>query len=159
FGTTAFAISTEATRYYLNGVYLHLVNGCLCAVASNGRVLARALSDITPTSDALPAAGVIVPRAVVEQIIKFKADEMRLRIDARTLVAYAAHVTLAAKLINATSPDYRRVIPAAAKATAEIERAALLAALERMAAIGTEKRPTLTLGWGGHDGARLAMAG
>jgi DNA polymerase-3 subunit beta len=159
FGSTAFAISTEEARYYLRGVYLHVLNRGLCAAATNGYTLARAISDIAPILGSLPEPGVIIPKTVVDQIIKFKADEIRLRIDARTIVAYADHVTLAAKLIDATFPDYVRVIPAAAKATAEVERVALVAALERMAAVGTKERTTLTLGWNGHDGARLTMGG
>jgi DNA polymerase-3 subunit beta len=158
-GSTAFAIATEQTRYYLCGSYLHINNGRLCSVSTDGYQLAKAVSDIAPTADALPASGVIIPKTVVDQILKFKANETRLRIGAGTIAGRADNITLTAKLIDGSFPDYRRLIPAAANAVAEVERAALTASLERMAAIATKERATLTLGWDGYGGARLTMGG
>lgn len=51
FGATAFAISDEGTRYYLCGIYLHLVKKSLCAVATNGTMLTRAVMDMAPAPD------------------------------------------------------------------------------------------------------------
>jgi DNA polymerase-3 subunit beta len=159
FGALAFTIPTEDTRYYLCGAYLHVADGHLTSVATDGYRLVRSISDIAPASDALPERGVIIPKAVIERIGKlFKADEIRLQIDDSTIAARAGNITLTAKLIDGTFPNYQSLIPAEANASAEIERAPLMAALGRMAVIARTERPTLTLRWNGNGGARLTWA-
>ena len=102
FGATAFAISNEETRYYLCGTYLHFVKEGLCTVTANGTMLTRAIMDMAPTPDMLPTAGVIIPKTAIEQIVKFKADEIRLRIDTKLVSAQAGNITLTSKLIDGT---------------------------------------------------------
>jgi DNA polymerase-3 subunit beta len=165
FGATAFSISDEKARYYLNGSYLHRdADGRLCVVATDTHQLALAVSAIDPSPDILPASGVIIPQKSVEQILKLKAKEIAFRIDANVLEARAANVTITTKLIDGTYPDYVRIIAAAAGAFAELDRGALLAAIGRMSAANAAhtKAWRLTLGWqanGKSDGVvRLEMA-
>jgi DNA polymerase-3 subunit beta len=99
-----------------------------------------------------------IPRAVVEQITRRKTSEIKLRIDTSIIVASADNVVLTAKLIDGTFPDYERVIPAATgNAIAEVERIALMASLDRMAAVGA--MPTMTLGWSEQGAMRLTVGG
>jgi len=63
---TRFAISTEETRYYLNGIYLHAHDGKLRAVATDGHRLALAEGPVPKGAEGLP--GVIVPRKTVAEI-------------------------------------------------------------------------------------------
>ena len=63
---TKFAISTEETRYYLNGIYVHGHNGKLRAVATDGHRLALAEMDLPEGAAGLP--GVIMPRKTIAEI-------------------------------------------------------------------------------------------
>ena len=138
FGTPAFAISTEELRYYLNGIYLHVdADGHLRGVATDGHRLCLSSTKLKVIPDALPdkdgAAGIIIPRKVVGELARLK--RVVLRTDGRLLKAIAGDVALVSKLIDATYPAFEKVIPKPSKNTAEIDRLALLAALERVAAI------------------------
>ena len=67
---TRFAISTEETRYYLNGIYLHEVaaSKVLRAVATDGHRLARAQVALPAGAKGMP--GIIVPRKTVLELVK-----------------------------------------------------------------------------------------
>lgn len=69
---TQFAISTEETRYYLNGIYLHAVevggNLKLRSVATDGHRLARAEMDAPAGTEGMP--GIIIPRKTVNELQK-----------------------------------------------------------------------------------------
>mmetsp|Transcript_24631 Transcript_24631/g.31566 ORF Transcript_24631/g.31566 Transcript_24631/m.31566 type:complete len:216 (+) Transcript_24631:65-712(+) len=72
FDKSKFAISTEETRYYLNGVYMHVSDGeggkVLRAVATDGHRLARIDTDLPDGANDMP--GVIVPRKTVGELRK-----------------------------------------------------------------------------------------
>jgi len=63
---TKFAISTEETRYYLNGIYVHAHDGLLRAVATDGHRLA--LSEMELPAGAADLPGIIIPRKTVAEI-------------------------------------------------------------------------------------------
>src|SRR5918993_2892905 len=75
---TQFAISTEETRYYLNGIYFHTVEAgsgagtMLRAVATDGHRLARVEMPAPQGAEGMP--GVIVPRKAVAEIQKLGED-------------------------------------------------------------------------------------
>src|SRR5580698_7484289 len=80
---TRFAISTEETRYYLNGIYLHVADSegtrVLRAVATDGHRLARVEEPLPQGANGMP--GIIVPRkAVVEvrKLIEETEDEIAI---------------------------------------------------------------------------------
>ena len=111
-----FAISTEETRYYLNGIYLHVLEakggGSLRAVATDGHRLARVETSLPQGAAGMP--GVIVPRKTVGELRKLIEEteepiEVSLS-DTRIRFAFDA-VTLSSKLIDGNFPDYQRVIP------------------------------------------------
>lgn len=165
FGTAAFCANTEDARSYLKGIYLHLVCGRLCTVATNGHRLARASSAISPAPGALPTngngSGIIIPNKVITLITKLKAAELELRADDRVIEIRAGNLLIASKLIAGTFPDYPRIIPAKSNNVAELERASLLAALWRLHAVRdvTEQDINMSLAWqDGNDTVRLALA-
>jgi len=146
---TRFAISTEETRYYLNGIYLHTVDGdggSLRAVATDGHRLARVEMPLPDGATGMP--GVIVPRKTVNELRKLIEDteedvEIALS-DAKIRFAFD-DVVLNSKLIDGTFPDYERVIPSGNDKKLEIDCHAFAAAVDRVATISTEKSRAVKL--------------
>lgn len=149
---TEFAISTEETRYYLNGIYLHAVpasdalpagceGGALRAVATDGHRLARATTPLPAGADGMP--GIIIPRKALGEIARLAKEagesEARLAIWPNRIVAHIAGATLASKLIDGTYPDYARVIPAGNPLRATIVKEDFARALERVSTMASDK--------------------
>ena len=118
FEKSRFAISTEETRYYLNGIYLHRVEGGaspkLRAVATDGHRLAQVETEATSGTEGMP--GVIVPRKAVAEIIKLLDDgqaPVEVALSPAKIRFAVGEVVLTSKLIDGSFPDYARVIPAA----------------------------------------------
>ena len=143
---TRFAISTEETRYYLNGVYLHVAESdgvrVLRAVATDGHRLARVEEDLPEGAAGMP--GVIVPRKAVLELRKLLDDvpgqdlvEIALS-DTKIRFAFG-QITLTSKLIDGTFPDYDRVIPRDNDKLLRIAKKDFAEAVERVAAISSER--------------------
>lgn len=139
----AFAISNEETRYYLNGIYLHVIDVGgemkLRAVATDGHRLARA--DMALPEGAEGAPGVIVPRKTVAELIKLGQahDLVDIRMSDSALEARAGGTEYRSKLIDGTFPDYQRVIPSRNEMAALVDKATLAAAADRVATISSER--------------------
>jgi DNA polymerase III subunit beta len=133
FAPTAFAISTEETRYYLNGVFLHIQDDALRAVATDGHRLSR--HQVAYTGDAA-FAGVIVPRKTVGLVpkgtVSVSVSETKIRIESGDFV-------ITSKLIDGTFPDYERVIPRANENRVIVDRDAFMKAADRVATVSTER--------------------
>ena len=113
---TRFAISTEETRYYLNGIYLHVAqeNGVdvLRAVATDGHRLARVEMPVPDGAVGMP--GVIIPRktvAEVRKVIDETSEDVLLAISETQIRFSVGPALITSKLIDGTFPDYERVIP------------------------------------------------
>jgi DNA polymerase III subunit beta len=72
-----FASDTEATRYYMNGIFLHDIDGALAAVGTDGHRLAEVV--VSGTGGA-SQDGLIVPRIAVRIIIKLLGNKQNERI-------------------------------------------------------------------------------
>jgi DNA polymerase III subunit beta len=146
---TRFAISTEETRYYLNGIYLHAAKGdvpVLRAVATDGHRLARVEMPLPEGATRMP--GVIVPRKTVMEVRKLieDADEPIEFSLSDTKVKFAFdRVTLTSKLIDGTFPDYERVIPSGNDKVLEVDPRSFYSAVDRVATIATEKSRAVKL--------------
>jgi DNA polymerase-3 subunit beta len=147
---TRFAISTEETRYYLNGIYLHAAqsNGVkvLRAVATDGHRLARMEMPLPAGAENIP--GVILPRKTVMELRKL-IDETQSPIaislsDTRVRFAFDSAV-LTSKLIDGTFPDYERVIPTGNDKVMEVDCKSFAEAVDRVATISTEKSRAVKL--------------
>ncbi len=147
---TQFAISTEETRYYLNGIYLHPSNGCLRSVSTNGHQLARADVDLPEGAEGM--AGVIVPRKTVRELRKLLDGDGEVSVSAGpNRVRFALpKAAMASKVIDGTFPDYDRVIPTGNDKVIEVAREEFTAAIDRVATIdvGHTRAVKLTFGEG-----------
>ena len=141
---TRFAISTEETRYYLNGIFLHVVDGTspkLRAVATDGHRLARLEIDRPEGAAGMP--DVIVPRKCVAEIRKLldEADgAVEVSLSASKIRFRLSGATLTSKLIDGTFPDYSRVIPQGNDKLLKIDVRSLSEGVDRVAAIATTEK-------------------
>jgi len=150
FDKSKFAISTEETRYYLNGVYLHIAESdggrVLRAVATDGHRLARVDADLPAGADNMP--GVIVPRKTVGELRKLlDDDEAQIAVSvSETKVRFATPgITLTSKVIDGTFPDYTRVIPVGNTKKMEVDAAEFAKAVDRVATVSSERSRAVKL--------------
>ena len=142
---TQFAISTEETRYYLNGIYLHTIEADeglkLRAVATDGHRLARVEMAAPQGSQGMP--GIIVPRKAVAEIQKLVDDggeQIAIEISAAKIrLSFESGVILISKLIDGTFPDYQRVIPTGNEKRLTVERDEFARAVDRVSTISSER--------------------
>jgi len=141
---TQFAISTEETRYYLNGIYLHVVtvNGkpMLRAVATDGHRLAQAQVDAPAGTEGM--TGVIVPRKTVGEIQKLVEEpeaEVAIEISDTKIRVTLDSVVLTSKLIDGTFPDYVRVIPQGNDKILKVDRGEFASAVDRVSTVSSER--------------------
>lgn len=150
FDKAKFAISTEETRYYLNGVYLHIATGeggpMLRAVATDGHRLARIDGALPEGAGEMP--GVIVPRKTVGELLKLLDDDAAVIAVSvsETKLRFATPVlTLTSKVIDGTFPDYTRVIPTANTKRLEVDAADFAKAVDRVATVSSERSRAVKL--------------
>lgn len=150
FDKSKFAISTEETRYYLNGVYMHVADSdggkALRCVATDGHRLARIDADLPDGSADMP--GVIVPRKTVAELRKLlDDDEMQIAVSvSETKVRFATpDITLTSKVIDGTFPDYMRVIPSGNTRKLEVDAAEFAQAVDRVATVSSERSRAVKL--------------
>ena len=137
---TRFAISTEETRYYLNGIFLHVADDTLKAAATDGHRLARVTMPLPSGAEGMP--DVIVPRKCVAELRKL-LDE----IDGSVGVSLSnskirfdlGQALLTSKLIDGTFPDYSRVIPTGNDKILKIDPRSFEEGVDRVSTIATEK--------------------
>ena len=144
---TRFAISTEETRYYLNGIFLHVSDEdqpTLKAAATDGHRLARYTLARPEGAEGMP--DVIVPRKCVAELRKLLEEAL----DTNVLIDLSASkirftlggengVVLTSKLIDGTFPDYSRVIPTGNDKLLRLDPKSFYDGVDRVATIATEK--------------------
>ena len=147
---TRFAISTEETRYYLNGIYLHAAKSgdidVLRAVATDGHRLARFEMPLPEGAADMP--GVIVPRKTVNELRKL-LDESEEAVsvslsDTRIRFSFGTAL-LTSKLIDGTFPDYERVIPSGNDKNVRVRCQSFREAVDRVSTISSEKSRAVKL--------------
>ncbi len=150
FDKSKFAISTEETRYYLNGVYMHASDGAdskvLRCVATDGHRLARIDAPLPEGAEALP--GVIVPRKTVNELRKLvDDDEMQIAVSvSETKIRFATpEITLTSKVIDGSFPDYTRVIPVGNTRRMEVDAAEFAQAVDRVSTVSSERSRAVKL--------------
>ena len=151
---TRFAISTEETRYYLNGIFLHVSDEdqpVLKAAATDGHRLARFTLPRPDGAEGMP--DVIVPRKAVAELRKLLDEKMDgdVQIDLsaskiRFTLGGEGGVVLTSKLIDGTFPDYSRVIPTGNDKLLKIDPKSFFAGVDRVATIATEKTRAVKMG-------------
>lgn len=148
-----FAISTEETRYYLNGIYLHVANSedgsVLRAVATDGHRLAQVDQDVPEGAVGMP--GIIVPRKTVGEVRKL-IDEIDGAVsvslsDTKIRFSFAGAV-ITSKLIDGTFPDYSRVIPEGNDKMLEMDCRVFAESVDRVSTISSDKTRSVKLSLG-----------
>lgn len=139
--TTRFAISTEETRYYLNGIYFHKsASDMFCAVATDGHRLA--LSQMTMPQGASDMPSIILPRKAVGELRKLLDDQegdVQVSLSETRAEFSFGVVRLTSKLIDGSFPDYTRVIPQGNDKILSLDKAAFAAAVDRVSTISSDK--------------------
>jgi DNA polymerase III subunit beta len=140
---TRFAISTEETRYYLNGIFLHVSEDpvpVLKAAATDGHRLARVTVPRPEGAEGMP--DVIVPRKCVAELRKL-LDEVDGTVEVSlspTKIRFnLGTAILTSKLIDGTFPDYSRVIPTGNDKLLKLDPKSFMQGVDRVATIASEK--------------------
>jgi DNA polymerase III subunit beta len=137
---TRFAISTEETRYYLMGIFLHVVDDQLRAAATDGHRLARVTVARPDGAEAMP--DVIVPRKAVAELYRL-VEELEGTVEislSPTKIRFGlGSAILTSKLIDGTFPDYNRVIPTANDKLLKVDPKSFSAGVDRVSTIASEK--------------------
>jgi len=141
---TQFAISTEETRYYLNGIYLHAVTvdgkPILRAVATDGHRLAQAQMEAPAGAEKM--TGVIVPRKTVgeiQKLVEVPDANVDIELSDTKIRVTIGPVVLTSKLIDGTFPDYGRVIPQGNDKILKVDRGEFAQAVDRVSTISSER--------------------
>jgi len=151
---TRFAISTEETRYYLNGIFFHVSDDrepVLKAAATDGHRLARFTLPRPDGAEGMP--DVIVPRKAVAELRKLLEESLdgNVQIDlsaskVRFTLGGEGGVVLTSKLIDGTFPDYSRVIPTGNDKLLKLDPKSFHEGVDRVATIATEKTRAVKMG-------------
>lgn len=141
---TKFAMSTEETRYYLNGIYLHEADNdgvkVLRAVATDGHRLARFEMPLPEGAAGMP--GIIIPRKAIGELRKLAdeaADTIGISLSETKIRFEFDHIVLTSKLIDGTFPDYQRVIPQGNDKIVEVDPKIFTGAIDRVSTISDGK--------------------
>lgn len=150
---THFAISTEETRYYLNGIYFHPHeaieakddgNKMLRSVATDGHRLALAECPCPAGADQFE--GVIIPRKTVAELRKLLEHyegDVSVKLSSSKIQFLVGSSVLTSKLIDGNFPDYLRVIPQQNQNIIKLPNAVLAAAVDRVQTISWEKTKSI----------------
>lgn len=141
---TRFAMSSEETRYYLNGIYLHIAmegkKNVLRAVATDGHRLAKVDTELPFGVEKMP--GVIIPRKTVTEVRKLLDDDsasIEVALSETRIQFRIGSILLTSKLVDGTFPEYSRVIPENNTRILRVSKQDLASAVGRVAAISQER--------------------
>jgi DNA polymerase-3 subunit beta len=148
---TRFAISTEETRYYLNGIFFHTIanaggDDVLRAVATDGHRLA--LAEYEAPSGARGMPGVIVPRKTINELKRLlddAADSVEIAVSTQKIRFALGPAILTSKLIDGSFPEYARVIPKGNSKTLRIDNKVFREAVDRVATVSAERSRSVRL--------------
>lgn len=144
---TRFAISTEETRYYLNGIFLHVADDTLKAAATDGHRLARVTVARPGGAEGMP--DVIVPRKCIGELRKLLDEvdgSVGVSLSGTKIRFDLGQAILTSKLIDGTFPDYSRVIPTGNDKILKLDPKSFMEGVDRVSTIATEKTRAVKMG-------------
>lgn len=129
---TSFAVSKEDNRYVLTGVLMHIIDGKVLFVGTDGKRLARAHASINVPPNFTSQS--IIPLKAVDEILKNLTDEGQVKISLMTdkIAVEANQTILLTKLLSGDYPDVNRVIPEHSEISVSLHREELLALLRQV---------------------------
>jgi len=141
---TGFAASTEETRYYLNGIYLHTLDAgagqVLRAVATDGHRLAR--MDVEAPEGSIGMPGIIIPRKTVAELRRLldgATGDVQIEVSDTKIRVQIGDAVMLSKLIQGTFPDYERVTPKYNEKQLDVDRLEFATAVDRVSTIATDR--------------------
>ena len=137
---TRFAISSEETRYYLMGIFFHIIDDQLRAAATDGHRLARITVGKPDGADGMP--DVIVPRKCVQELYRLLEElegTVEISLSPTKIRFGLGSAILTSKLIDGTFPDYNRVIPTGNDKLLKLDPKSFSAGVDRVSTIASEK--------------------
>ena len=145
---TSYAVSSDETRYVLNGVLLAFREGKLTIVATDGRRLALVEQELEIPKET--EISMILPTKAVTELLHILEDtgEMRIHAEENRAIFEFDGVFMSSKLIEGNYPNYKQVIPAQCEERVAVERETLLAALKRVSLLTTESSSGTKLTFG-----------
>ena len=142
---TSYAISTDETRYVLNGIYTSFRDGKMTLVATDGRRLAMVDADLEfPPSH---ETDVIIPTKAVQELQRLLGEtgEVLVKLSDSQISFTVGDSLLCSKLIEGNYPNYRQVIPGDSNERVVISREALLETVRRVSLLSSEKSNSVKL--------------
>ena len=142
---TAYAISTDETRYVLNGINCSFHDNTMTLVATDGRRLAMIDHELEfPESN---EATVIIPTKAVNELQRLLKDEGDLTMQiGHNQIAFELNKTrLVSKLIDGSYPNYRQVIPGPAQYRIPLDRETFLESVARVSLLASDKSNSIKL--------------
>ena len=149
---TAFAVSSDETRYNLNGVYFEPVAGAIRLVATDGHRLSMA--DAPVEGDFRLKKGVILPKKGIYELRRLLGEAVEgpeekpqgeLGFVENSAIFRRPGVVLVMRLIEGAFPDYRQVIPKAGEKVVIVGRERLVQTLKRVSLLSSEKSNAVKL--------------
>ncbi len=142
---TSYAISTDETRYVLNGINLTVKEGKLTLVATDGRRLAMVEHDLDVPD--VQGSDVTIPtKAVMElQRLLTESGELKITLGDSQIAFELNGYLLTSKLIEGNFPNFRQVIPGDAKERVTLDRETLLETVRRVSLLTSEKSSSVKL--------------
>lgn len=146
---TRFAISTEETRYYLNGIYFHTTeegDNKLCAVATDGHRLAKVELAMPAGASGMP--GIILPRKTVGELHKLLEgddENVAISLSDSKIEFRIGETVVTSKLIDGNYPDYNRVIPDNNQNSMTVETRPLTKAVDRVSTVANDRGRAIKL--------------
>ncbi|MES2135731.1 MAG: DNA polymerase III subunit beta [Pseudomonadota bacterium] len=137
---TRFAISSEETRYYLMGIFLHIVDDQMRAAATDGHRLARITVPRPDGAEGMP--DVIIPRKAVAELYRLLEElegTVEISLSPTKIRFGLGSAILTSKLIDGTFPDYNRVIPTGNDKLLKLDPKSFSAGVDRVSTIASEK--------------------
>lgn len=147
--SVSFAMSTEETRYYLNGIFMHPAEGGMMFVATDGHRLAKRYLPIDEAPEA-SAAGVIIPRKTIGALLKIlpKDGDVTVEWNDAKIRFVVPGIRMLSKLIDGTFPDYMRVVPHGNGTEVILKGKDLAAAVDRVQSVSTERGRAMRFSFG-----------
>lgn len=152
------AASTQATRFFLTGVFMHSIGDDLVAVATDGTKLLRASVKVDHLST---DRRFIVPSKAAMALIRLVKQTKPVRITLRRshtrFAVTGPGFEFVTALIDAKYPDYERLLPRSSINVAQCKRSDLIGALARLGAVADGELPLLALSWIDGESLRLFL--
>jgi DNA polymerase-3 subunit beta len=142
---TSYAISTDETRYVLNGILFSFKDSRLTMVATDGRRLALVDVEVEfPQSDEIE---IIVPTKCVNELARIveETGELKMYVAQNQVAFDVGSTRLVSKLVEGNYPNYRQVIPGEMRERVTLERQLFLAAVHRVSLLASEKSNSVKL--------------